>query len=426
MNRRRSAAGWLLLVTVIAAVGHTFLPGFPKLLSGIAAWSAGFLLWPDIPRQTRRQVTVLLVIGICGIGWGYARGAEADWRMIVASNALLLAMLAAVSFLRLITRPDTEGDGPLPTGRRAVWSTLLGVHLFGAVINLSSVFIMGDRIGRSHRLSRAQTVVLTRGFSAAAFWSPFFAAMAAAMTYAPGASLPQIWLMGVPLATAALLITALGCRDQAGFTGYPMHPSALALPGLLALAVLVLHQWRSDWHILGVICLLAPTLSVLTVVLRRDAPWLRLHQHITGNLPGMQNELCLFLAAGVMAAGLNALFAGFGDWLPFDRFGGLEASLLLLFMVATSMLGVHPVINIAAMGTLLAPLEPPGTLLAMTFLSAWAIGVASSPFSGINLSLQGRYAQGTLDSLKWNGAYSLVMLLLSIAALNLYAHLMPD
>lgn len=423
MNRRRAAAGWLLLVTIVAAVGHTFIPGFSKLAAGIPAWGAGLLLWPDMPRQARRQVTLLILIGLTGIAWGYLQGATPDWRLILAGNALLLAMLAAVSFLRLITRPDTEADESLPRGRRAIWSTLLGVHLFGAVINLSSVFIMGDRIGRKDRLSRSQTVILTRGFSAAAFWSPFFAAMAAAMTYAPGASLSQIWLMGIPLAAMALLITALGCRGRADFTGYPMHPSALALPGLLALAVLLLHQWRSDWHILGIICLLAPALSILTLAARRKEPLKQLSQHIANTLPGMQNELCLFLAAGLMAAGLNAVFAGFGDWLPFDHFGGVEASLLLIFMLGTSILGVHPVINIAALGTLLAPIEPDATLLAMTFLSAWAIGVASSPFSGINLSMQGRYGQQSLDSLKWNGPYSLIMMLLSILALNLYAAL---
>ena len=421
MNRRRAAAGWLLLATILAAVGYTFVPGFSKLAAGIPAWGAGLLLWPDIQLQTRRQVTLLILIGLAGIGWGLIEGATPDWRLILAGNALLLAMLAAVSFLRLITRPDTDGDESLPRGRRAVWSTLLGVHLFGAVINLSSVFIMGDRIGRKDRLSRAQTVILTRGFSAAAFWSPFFAAMAAAMTYAPGASLTQIWLMGIPLAAMAILITAVGCRERTEFTGYPMHPRALALPGLLALAVLLLHQWRSDWHILGIICLLAPALSVLTVALRRDEPSKRLYRHISTTLPDMQNELCLFLAAGLMAAGLNAVFSSFGDWLPFEHFGGVEASLLLLFMLATSILGVHPVINIAALGTLLAPIGPDPTLLAMTFLSAWAIGVASSPFSGINLSMQGRYGQQSLDSLKWNGQYSLLMMLLTIAVLNLYA-----
>ncbi|MCG8125649.1 MAG: hypothetical protein N0E55_17070, partial [Candidatus Thiodiazotropha taylori] len=240
----------------------------------------------------------------------------------MSGNALLLSMLAAVSFLRLITRPDTQAGERLPSGKRAVWSTLLGVHLFGAVINLSSVFIMGDRISRKGRLNQAQTVILTRGFTAAAFWSPFFAAMAAALTYAPGASLPQIWLMGIPLAVAALLFTALGCQRNQQFTGYPMHPQALLLPGVLAICVLLLHQWHSDWHILGIIALLAPGLSLAVLFLRHPQPRSRALKHITTDLPGMQNELTLFLAAGVMAAGLNAVFAVFGGWLPFSQFSG--------------------------------------------------------------------------------------------------------
>ena len=421
MKQRRALAGWLLLAAIGFAVAQTLSPAVPKTVTGLLTWAAGLLLWPEIPSRTRRQVIILACIGLAGIAWGLSLGQTPDWPMILHGNALLLGMLAAVSFLRLITRPGTETHEHLPSGRRAVWSTLLGVHLFGAVINLSSVFIMGDRIGRDGRLGKAQTVILTRGFTAAAFWSPFFAAMAAAMTYAPGASLPQLWMMGIPLAATGLLITALGCQRNADFTGYPMHAAALALPGLLALAVLILHEWKRDWHILGIICLLAPTLSVAVLFVRDAAPLERLRQHISTDLPGMRNELSLFLAAGIMAAGLNAVFAGFGGWLPFTGFGGGEASLTLLFMFVTSLLGVHPVINIAALGTLLAPLQPDGTLLAMTFLCAWAIGVASSPYSGINLAMHGRYGQETLDSLKWNGLYSLVMLLLSIGVLNLYA-----
>ena len=244
--------------------------------------------------------------------------------------------------------------------------------------------------------------------------------MAAALTYAPGASLPQIWLMGIPLALCALLFTALGCQHNQQFTGYPMHPEALLLPGILAICVLLLNQWHSDWHILGIIALLAPGLSLAVLFLRHPQPRTRARQHITTDLPGMQNELTLFLAAGVMAAGLNAVFAVFGGWLPFDQFSGTEASLVLLFMVTTSILGVHPVINIAALGTLLAPLNPDASLLAMTFIASWAIGTGTRPFSGINLAMQGRYAQQSGDSLKWNGLYGAVMVMLSILVLNLY------
>jgi hypothetical protein len=275
-------------------------------------------------------------------------------------------------------------------------------------------------MSRKGRLNKTQTIILTRGFTSAAFWSPFFAAMAAAMTYAPSASLPQVWLMGIPLAISALLFTALGCQRNDQFTGYPMHPAALVLPAILAICVLILHQWYSDWHILGIIALLAPSLSLTILFLRHSTPFRQIREHIASDLPSMQNELVLFLAAGIMAAGLNALFASFGNWLPFDHFNGTEASLVLLFMVTTAILGVHPVINIAALGTLLAPLNPDGSLLAMTFIAAWAIGTGTSPFSGINLAMQGRYIQQSGDSLKWNGLYAVVMVLLSILALNLY------
>ncbi|WP_369161372.1 hypothetical protein [Candidatus Thiodiazotropha sp. LNASS1] len=423
MKSRRSTAGWLLLAAVVCTAVNTLWPQLTNSWAGLLTWSAGFLLWSELPTHTRRQIVILISIGSMGLLWGLTQHLTPDWAMMLSGNAQLLSMLAAVSFLRLITRPDNNPERVMPQGKRAVWSTLFGVHLFGAVINLSSVFIMGDRLRGKTGLDREQIIVLTRGFSAAAFWSPFFAAMAAAMTYAPGARLERIWLMGMPLAIIALMITGYSRRQPREFVGYPMHPSALALPAVLALAILLIHQLRPEWHILGIICLLSPTLALIVVSARRQQPLLQLQRHITHDIPTMHNELYLFLAANVMAAGLNALFQGFGGWLPFSQFGGLEASMTLLFMLITSIVGVHPVINIAALGTLLAPLQPDGTLLAMTFLSAWAVGVACSPFSGINLSMQGRYGQHSLASLKWHGNYSLVMFFCSIAALNLYAAL---
>ncbi|MEW8024421.1 MAG: hypothetical protein AB2803_12065 [Candidatus Thiodiazotropha sp.] len=422
MMSHRSTAGWLLLAAVVCTAVNTLWPQLTDSWAGLLTWSAGLLLWSELPTHTRRQVVILICVGSIGLLWGLTQHLTPDWAMMLSGNAQLLSMLAAVSFLRLITRPDNNPERVMPQGKRAVWSTLFGVHLFGAVINLSSVFIMGDRLRGKTGLDREQIIVLTRGFSAAAFWSPFFAAMAAAMTYAPGARLERIWLMGMPLAFIALMITGYSRRHPRKFVGYPMHPSALALPAILALAILLIHQLQPEWHILGIICLLSPTLALL-IVSTRQQPLLQLQRHITQDIPTMHNELCLFLAANVMAAGLNALFQGFGGWLPFSQFGGLEASMTLLFMLITSIVGVHPVINIAALGTLLAPLQPDGTLLAMTFLSAWAVGVACSPFSGINLSMQGRYGQHGLASLKWHGNYSLVMFFCSLAALNLYAAL---
>lgn len=78
----------------------------------------------------------------------------------------------------------------------------------GAVINLSVLFIIGDRLERNGTLERRQVLVLSRIFCAAAFWSPFFVAMAVALTYAPGLQLSRILPFGVVATLLAMGLTA--------------------------------------------------------------------------------------------------------------------------------------------------------------------------------------------------------------------------
>jgi hypothetical protein len=268
-------AGLCLSATVILAALYGIAPAHvPKLLVAAPAWLAAALLWMRAAPRTRKQAGALGGIGLAGLAWGATHAGRIDPQLIFGSNALLIAMLAAVSFLRLITRPTGQGVEHIAHGRKALWSTLLGVHLFGAVINLSVVFIMGDRLSAYRDLNARQVSVLTRGFSAAAFWSPFFAAMAAALTYAPGAQLPQLMLLGIPLAALGLAITALRKTDaDADFEGYPMHYGTLWLPGTLAVLVLALHETFPRWPILAIICMLAPavTLTFLALSKRRGA-----------------------------------------------------------------------------------------------------------------------------------------------------------
>lgn len=409
-HRRRPLAGLLLLLVLVLAVAAGLVPAWPSWPAGVAAWAAALLLWPDLAARVRWQVAVLLLIGAAGLSWGYSRGVAADWEQAVAANALLIAMLAAVSFLRLISQPRTEANEPLPRGRRAVASSLAAVHLFGAVINLSTVFIMADRIRTGAGLGRGQVIALVRGFSAAAFWSPFFAAMAAALTYAPGARLPVLMAAGAPLAAVAVLGTWQQVVRQEGqdFRGYPMHHRSLWLPALLALAILLLHGLWPALSVLALVSLLAPvvTLLVLGVQGRLGA----FAAHVREALPRMASELSLFLAAGVMAAGIASAASQPELALPWTHFGALQAALTLVAMWLLALPGVHPVITIAAAGSLLAPLEPDPNLLAITFLAAWALGVATSPLSAMNLALHGAYRIPALKLLRWNLPYALLML----------------
>ncbi|WP_455385480.1 hypothetical protein [Acidihalobacter prosperus] len=423
MSRIPFIAGLSLSATVVLAALYGIAPAHvPKLLVAAPAWLAAALLWMRAAPRTRKQAGVLGCIGLAGLGWGATHAGRIDPQLIFGSNALLIAMLAAVSFLRLVTRPSAQKVERTAHGRKALWSTLLGVHLFGAVINLSVVFIMGDRLSAYRDLNARQVSVLTRGFSAAAFWSPFFAAMAAALTYAPGAQLPQLMLFGIPLAALGLTITALRKpAEDAGFEGYPMHFGTLWLPATLAILVLILHESFPRWPILAIICLLAPAITLVYLAVSKRGGGARLVGHLKQGLPSMANELLLFLAAGLMAAGVDSTLSTLHGWLPFAHFGGVQAALTLLFMYLVALAGVHPVIGIAVIGTLLTPLKPDANLLAMTFLCSWAISVGTSPFSGMNLALQGRYHIEPLNFLRWNGRYSLMMLTAGMTALICYA-----
>lgn len=417
-----ATAGSALAACIVLSAIASLTGAVPMLAAGAPAWLAGVILWREAPRRIRIQSGILLAVGALGLITGQVVDGSVDWRTAVAGNALLIAMLAAVSFLRLIAVPPAAESAAVPQGRRSLLTTLTGVHLFGSVVNLPTVFIMARRMSDGGTLTRQQTITLVRGFGSAAFWSPFFAAMAAALTYAPGARLPLLLAFGGPLALAALALTFrdVSALDVDAFRGYPINFGSLWLPGLLGVAILLAHSWRPSLSVLGLIALLAPSVTAATLLLTHPRPGQTLGDHVRRGLPAMRGELVLFLSAGVMAAGLMSLVSVTGFALPVTGFGALEAGLLLAALVALSIVGVHPVIGVAAAAAVVAPLDPNPSLLASCFLAAWGIGVAVSPLSAMNLALQGAYTLRPLDILRWNLPYAAVMIAIASALFLLH------
>lgn len=424
----RDAVAGLLLTLMIAA---SVIPGLPLLPAGVLGWSAALLLSYRLGRRQRLQSAWLLGLGLAGVLWAACQGVPVNFTQLLAGNQGLVSLLAAVSFLRLVTRPEAaDPNQPPPRGRAALWRTLLGVHLFGAVINLSTVLILGDRMTTRGRLGKRRALALSRGFAAAAFWSPFFSAMAAALTYAPDARLAIVILAGLPMAALSLWLTVREIDPEnpavgAPFIGYPMRFSALWIPGLLVGIVLIVHALIPHWSILAIIALSAPLLTGIILLAREGrGAWPLLQEHIQRGLASTVNELALFLAAGVLAAGLTSLTSQFSDWTPFAQFGPAQASLVLVLMVGVAAFGVHPIITIAVCGVWLAPLHPEPNLLAITLLMAWAIGVPANPLSGLHLMMQGRYGIDGYAFLRWNAAYILKCLGVAVLLLYLYSLLL--
>lgn len=424
---RTALAAWLYAVVVLLVALSIAFPAYPQWITGVIAWGACLLLLPGLPRRQLLMSLVLVVLGVAGIAWGMASGKQGLVAVALGQNIPLTGLLIAVSFLQLIAvRADTATE-PLREGPNALAKTLLGVHLFGAVINFSAVAIFADRLSAYRKLTMQQAMALSQGFIIGAVWSPFYGAMAAALTVSPAASLVQLMAWGFLLATVGLTITWFTLTSKRhgeakAFIGYPLHFESLWVPAVLALSVLAVHEWQPRWSVLAVIATLAPLVTIVTLFARDPLAAIpTLRQHVHRRLPLMNGELTLFMAAGVLSAGMSGAIHALELGLPFSRFGPFEAGIVLVIMNLCAWIGLHPVILVSVIGPWLLPLDPDPNMLAMVFMMSWGVGLTACPTSNTMLVMAGRYGLPFGRMLNENRRYSLMMTAVCIAVLYAYA-----
>ena len=357
---------------------------------------------------------------------GIALDTQPQWLRLLDNNACLLSMLAAVSFLRLVAMQNKEIKTTVPRGMRSYWQTMLAVALFGAFINVSAPILIADRVSGEKRLSLFAAKSIARAFIGGPTWSPFFAGMAVVLTYVADAHFSVMMAFGFPFAVIGLVLVIIEARlrcpeDVLKFEGFPMTLSSLWLPCILVVGVLLGHTFLPHASILAVIALSALLVSSIGICLSMGffEGKSQLEQHILEGLPRMVNELVLFLAAGVLAIGLQTLVSATHMSIPFGgEFDAAAAVILLAGMILLAVLGVHPVISIAVATPLIAPINPDPQLLALTFVFSWSLGTCASPLSGLNLIFQGRYGIPSVKLAIANWPYMIMMF--PIAALFLF------
>lgn len=400
--------GWVVLGTLIfylLSVPVSFLLPLPTLL----AWMVPILTWHTLAQNARRQALLLVVIGLVALVFSACNGVFLNWMDIFAINLPLLAMFVAVSFLTL-TNPATE-DPFLPEGKAAVVSTAVGTHLLGAVINLSVLFVFGDRLKRNGALRKEQLVVLGRTFTAAAWWSPFFVATGVALTYAPEMHWKKTLVPGAIMSIIGVCYTIVEVCffRKKKFFGYPLKKESLAVPLFLAAIVILVHY---QWHqvsVLLLICILAP---LGTFVFMKGRPRVAtIRDFVANKISSVSSPFALFLAAGVFSSGIKSITYVYPGLFSFDNMelSPMVFAILAGIMIIVGIIGVHPVVSIAVVSPLLLPLDPDHSQLGFLFLTSWAISTCSSPLSGVGLVLVSRFNAPPKLIIKDNFLYAIVM-----------------
>ena len=419
--------GVLLFVMALLAVLAATSSEVSPLWSGLAGWAAAILLFRRLPRAMVFQVSGLLLAGAGCLAWVTLNGHTVDFVRVTSANIHIIALIASVTFLRLISLPGDEAGTSLPRGNRALVKTAWGLHVFATVINLSAVMLFGNRMEQAGKINRLQAVMFSRAFASGAYWSPFYVSIATALVYAPGSDFPTLMLAGLPVALAGLLITTWQlARDGEGrdTCGYPLRFEALFVPVLLCTAVILLHNVFPDFPILTLITVLSFLLALLMLAVR--GPFTALHRigsHIVDELPGIHKELMLFLAAGVMSVGISAVLVSGDVSLGLTTVSPLAGGAFILAAVLLSLIGVHPIITISILGSLAVSTAYNANLLGVCMLMMWGTSIVGSPLSGINLAIQGRFGVSSFAIMRWNAGYVLAMVLVCTMALYVYQYL---
>ncbi|MDJ0350740.1 hypothetical protein [Cryobacterium sp. PH29-G1] len=363
-----------------------------------------------VPVSLRWVAGTLIGVGATAFAIALARGYSYAPGEILSVNQTLIGMIAAVSFLQLITPPESSAQ-PRLSGRAAVWRTTGAVHLLGSVINMTVISSAGDHLSRSKVLSTSDALLISRAFSSGAFWSPFWAASAAALVYAPEARIPVVFVCGAALAFLAIAFSSestarlLG-SELRGYQGFALTRQVLQVPVVMVVLIVVIHFLAPGLAVakLVLVCSVAITAVVLYVQDFAGATR-KLANHAARHIPKYQGELTLFAAAGLLAVGLKAFLSVTAVTLPFSNFGVLEAWLCVVVMVALALIGVHPVVSIAALAAVVAQMDPDPTLFVMAAIIGWGCSVVVGPLSGLLIYINGRYGVNNLAIVRGNLPY---------------------
>ena len=417
---KEKLSGIFIFISFILTLYSYFFQNDFLIIASLFAWLSFVFIFSTL--KDKKILLILMFFSFMAYTICLYNDFKIDYIKVFTVNQYLLTLLIGVVFLRLIATPKKEKNIVFLKGKNSFIKTYLGVHLFGSVINLSSLILVADKMYKKSPLTNAQIVLLTRSFASDAYWSPFFVSFAAATTYAPNLNTSLIMLNGIILALVAFIITYIDVTKNKEFNienfyGYPLSLENLYLPVILATLVLVTNHFYPNTKVIILVSLFSISMVFVLLPFKTSLNEARklIKKHILYELPKMKSELSLFLVAGVFGVLVGSILIGLNLSLPFKIFDWQIASILLLIFIFLAFIGVHPIITIAIIGDYLNGVNH--TLLALTFLMAWSTTVSTSPFSGLNMTIVARYDFSSKEIFRLNIFYALKMYLICILCL---------
>jgi hypothetical protein len=363
---------------------------------------------------------------------------------------LILPLLCLISLSPLLSIP-MKLDGYFESVSRVLHNLLhlpkklyIGItgtlFLLGPILNLGSVRIINEFLEDLKLPSAMTAKSYVAGFATAVMWSPYFASVSLVLHYLK-VPFKEYILYGIGLSLLSLVIGYLLFSIWERRNPMPREYSArlpiekterhqlikLVLFVIMLLSACLVIESITKWSMIVIVCLVSIIVPLLFGVVSSD--WKRITPLLVDfrdrSVPMMNNEIMLFMSAGMLAFALKGTSAANGvstflTGLAHQSFF-LFALAVMAIVLTITYVGVHQIAAVGALAMQLnaAELGISNIALAMVLLLTWATSTALSPFSGLNI-LVSRFAgiSGIQAGLRINGLHLLIVALIGITIIS--------
>lgn len=447
------AAHTLATGAVVAIMAATLWRAFggPPALSGVLAVAIALLIvaeYRTIPANLRN--TSLILFGVSMALLPFAKSPVAAIQRGVFVSGLLLALMASVILLARcalrsrqvhIVGESLRSQRP---GRRYLSFTVAS-QLFTTTLSLAGANIMFVMAAPEEKRNSdtASIVAITRGFTAAAFWSPMFGNMAILLALYPALHWVEVFPVGFLVAQMTVLVGVLMHRfaqkpapepvaDSASHPELRMAATSLLIAMLVFLGIILTTSGALGIGITASIVLLGPIFALvlngaMAKGARRTVQGIRQLREDARQFPRISSEALLFAAAGCAGTIMADAFPGaWVEWIG-ASFGGMPLTgigFLMVSVMGLALAGIHPVLSAVFMASTITPhvLSLPPLIHCAAILIGWGLSASLTPYSVLVLTAS-RYSDASPYrlSIEKNWKFALVNLLLACLTLTALA-----
>ena len=405
----------MVLIVALASV-NALVTGSDLAVSAVAllALMLVFLEYQQVPRGIWLSTCALLSVSclllffiddpfralIKGVGFGSVFAALVATVSLLGKSALRTQAAAQIN--DLLDKSNVQNQYLTYSATSQLFSGMLSLAGTNVLLAMAAC-----KCREGLLLNRATFGAITRGFSAATFWSPMFGNMSIMLALYPALAWGDVFFLGFALAQVTLLTGVILYRisvrhvvaDLASTSPETRLPLRLFFRSLVVLATyiagLFLISVQLQTSITIAIIFTAPLLSFLinTCVLSGSSKLRRGLQTTlsdVGSLSRLTPEILIFLTAGVVGVVLAQAVPG--SWLQFVSdslsghvWTGVATSMLVIMLL--SLIGVHPILSAVMLASSLTPFSILNTTAShLSGISLYSISIQENwIFSLVNL-----------------------------------------